>query len=299
MTDERDVEPDDAASAAPATDRRNNEPLVLVLIGVGVAVLLFAASALPVILSRDDDDAAAQITTSTVEVPTEQASPSGSQAPTPTSTEPAATTDTAVPGSASTTTTIGTSVTSAPTTTPTTTPAADVPESVAVVLGGQIFLEGAVPDEASHDQIVELAAGIFGGDNVIDNYVIDERASDPSLGNIRVDDTVLFAPDSAEISPEFEPLLNQGLALLTIRPASTIVVEGHTDSLGGDQYNLELSQARADAVVQWWVDRGVDPERLTAVGRGEAEPIDSNETREGRERNRRIEVTIENLLVDG
>ena len=44
---------------------------------------------------------------------------------------------------------------------------------------------------------------------MIDDYVIDERASDPNLGNIRVDDTVLFAPGSARISPEFEPLLDQ------------------------------------------------------------------------------------------
>ena len=294
MTDEHDVQPDDVAPHAAAPAHRNNEPLVLVLIGVGVAVLLFAASALPVILSRDDDTDT-QTTTVTVESVTDETSPLASGS-TPTSTAEATAATDAEDVSSASTTTIGESPTASA---PPTIPVADVPESVAVVLGGQIFLEGAVPDEASRDEIVGLATEIFGSDNVIDNYIIDEDASDPSLGNIRVDDIVLFAPDSAEISPEFEPLLNQGLALLTIRPAATLVVEGHTDSLGGDQYNLELSQARADSVVQWWVDRGVDPVRLTAIGRGEAEPIASNDTRDGRERNRRIEVTIENLLVDG
>ncbi len=173
----------------------------------------------------------------------------------------------------------------------------EVPESKAVVLGGKIYLEGAVPDEASAQAIVELAAAVLGPDNVINNYIIDERAGDPNLGNIRVDDTVLFETNSAVIATEFEPLLGQALALMSLRPSVTLTIVGHTDSVGPDAYNLGLSIQRAQAVVAWLTERGVDPARLTAVGAGEAEPIATNDTLEGRQLNRRIQVFIENLLA--
>ena len=99
-----------------------------------------------------------------------------------------------------------------------------------------------------------------------------------------------------QILPESETLLNQGLALMTIRPAMTISVEGHTDSVGTDIYNQDLSERRAQSVVRWFTDRGIDANRLTAVGKGETEPIGDNNTSEGRLVNRRIEFLLENLL---
>lgn len=273
---------------------RLSEPVVLTLIGLAVAGLLLVASALPVVLSRDDgdgDEIAFTVVTSDAIADADPAA--GSNGSLSTSPAPAATTVTTEPQPVTTTA----PAPSAATSLPDEVPAGDVPESVAIVRGGKIVLEGAVPDEASRAEIVALAAEIFTPENVVDNYVIDPRAGNPNLGNIRVDDAVLFAADSAEILPDFEPLLNQGLALLTLRPAATFTIEGHTDSLGGEQYNLELSQARADAVVAWYVERGIDPARLTAIGKGETELIASDDTAEGRRRNRRIEVAIENLLV--
>ncbi len=173
-----------------------------------------------------------------------------------------------------------------------------VEESRAIVKNGQIVLEGAVPDQESADEIVALAAGILGPDNVIDNYVIDPRAGDPNLGNVRVDDTVLFETNSAEIAPEFEPLLAQALALMLTRPSVTMSVEGHTDDVGSDDDNLVLSQDRAQSVVDWLVERGVAPSRLTPVGKGETEPAVPNTSEENRQINRRIQVFIFNLLAD-
>ena len=85
---------------------------------------------------------------------------------------------------------------------------------------------------------------------MFNEYVVDPGAGDPNLGNVTVEDTITFPPDSAVIDPSSEGLLNQGLVLMNIRPAMTITVVGHTDSIGSEEYNLDLSQARADAVVQ-------------------------------------------------
>ncbi len=176
--------------------------------------------------------------------------------------------------------------------------AADVPESKAVVRGGQIFLEGAVPTAEAGELIAALAAEILGPDNVFNNYIVDPRASDPNLGNVTVEDTINFATGSATILPEGEGLMNQALALMTIRPSVTVVVVGHTDDRGSDEYNLELSVQRAEAVKRWLTDRGIDGARLTVVGKGEAEPIADNSTSEGQRLNRRIQFFIENLLAD-
>jgi outer membrane protein OmpA-like peptidoglycan-associated protein len=71
---------------------------------------------------------------------------------------------------------------------------------------------------------------------------------------------------------------------------------GHTDNVGSDEYNLELSRQRAQAVVDYAAVTGIDPARLEPLGRGESSPVDTNDTSEGRQRNRRIEVIFNNLL---
>lgn len=173
-----------------------------------------------------------------------------------------------------------------------------VAESKAVVRGGQIFLEGAVPTAEAGAEIAALAAEILGPDNVFNNYVVDPRASDPNLGNITVEDTINFNTGSTVILPESEGLLNQALALMTIRPSVTVTIVGHTDSRGSDEYNLGLSEERAASVKRWLTDRGIEGSRLTVVGKGESEPIATNETAEGQRLNRRIQFFLENLLAD-
>jgi outer membrane protein OmpA-like peptidoglycan-associated protein len=69
-------------------------------------------------------------------------------------------------------------------------------------------------------------------------------------------------------------------------------VEGHTDSVGGAASNLKLSQQRADAVVKYLIDRGIEPSRITAMGYGLTKPIRSNATEKGRAANRRTEFNI-------
>lgn len=101
---------------------------------------------------------------------------------------------------------------------------------------------------------------------------------------------VNFDVDSELLRPDAEPALAEILEALEARPDATATIEGHTDSDASEAYNLDLSSRRAASVVAWLVERGIDAGRLTAAGRGEAEPVADNETTAGKAANRRVEV---------
>lgn len=98
-----------------------------------------------------------------------------------------------------------------------------------------------------------------------------------------------FAFDSALLTHEAKSVLNSRISAINTNP-SAVSVEGYTDSTGSDEYNLGLSQRRAQSVVNYLVSQGVDSSKLQAVGYGESSPISSNATREGRTQNRRVEI---------
>jgi outer membrane protein OmpA-like peptidoglycan-associated protein len=103
-----------------------------------------------------------------------------------------------------------------------------------------------------------------------------------------------FAFDKWRIRPESFPVLDGVAKTILDEPAvKRVVVEGHTDGLGGPKYNQRLSQRRAQSVVEYLVKKGVPAGMLTAVGKGEGEPIADNRTRAGRAENRRIEFHLE------
>jgi OOP family OmpA-OmpF porin len=106
-----------------------------------------------------------------------------------------------------------------------------------------------------------------------------------------------FASGQSTVDEAYRPLLEKVRQAATIFPRSQIVIEGHTDSYGGDVTNLALSRARAEAVSAFLAtELGVQTFRMSAVGYGETRPIANNETPQGRARNRRIEVRIEPQL---
>jgi outer membrane protein OmpA-like peptidoglycan-associated protein len=109
-----------------------------------------------------------------------------------------------------------------------------------------------------------------------------------------------FSVGKADIEPQFFGLLTTVQRAITEFPGARLSVEGHTDSFGGDQTNLELSQKRADAVREYLLaNMRLEPALVDAIGYGETQPVASNETREGRTRNRRIEIIIHPELGTG
>ncbi|MXY98772.1 MAG: OmpA family protein [Gemmatimonadetes bacterium] len=102
-----------------------------------------------------------------------------------------------------------------------------------------------------------------------------------------------FRAGRTEIPGGARGLLEKLGEFLVLYPQTRIAVEGHTDATGTEEKNITLSKSRADAVMQFLADRsGVENERMTSSGLGSAQPIDSNNTRGGRERNRRIDVVL-------
>jgi outer membrane protein OmpA-like peptidoglycan-associated protein len=113
---------------------------------------------------------------------------------------------------------------------------------------------------------------------------------------IEFEGTVYFDFEQATIRPESFPLLNALAKTMQDHPRIRKVrVDGHTDAIGEDAFNMDLSRRRAEAVVAYMVGRGVAPERLTSEGFGESQPIADNRTEEGRAKNRRVELTILDL----
>ncbi|MBT8078169.1 MAG: OmpA family protein [Gammaproteobacteria bacterium] len=105
---------------------------------------------------------------------------------------------------------------------------------------------------------------------------------------------LVFSSGSAQIETEYFALLRKVQDAIRVFPDSHVVVEGHTDSFGGDATNLELSQARAKAVREYLLAnmRDLPPADVESVGYGESRPVANNETIEGRAKNRRIDVVI-------
>jgi OmpA-OmpF porin, OOP family len=101
---------------------------------------------------------------------------------------------------------------------------------------------------------------------------------------------VHFATGKADITPESEASLNDAVNALKAHPDWNIRVEGFTDNVGSRESNLKLSNDRAEAVMNWLAEHGIDRGHLSSKGFGESHPIASNSTDEGRAKNRRVEL---------
>jgi outer membrane protein OmpA-like peptidoglycan-associated protein len=133
-------------------------------------------------------------------------------------------------------------------------------------------------------------AEIQAGKNPLDP---EDDLLDLSKGNKIILNGILFATAEAKILPESIKVLNRALESLQAYPTATIIIAGHTDSVGSESDNMALSLRRAQAVKDWLVARKINAARIKVAGKGETEPVASNDTEEGRAKNRRIEFEVE------
>ena len=103
---------------------------------------------------------------------------------------------------------------------------------------------------------------------------------------------VLFDTGAATLKPGAALVLGRLATFLNANPQTKIIIEGHTDSRGSDEYNAALSERRAQAVATALTERGVPPDSFRTMGRGKAYPVATNDTPEGRQQNRRVEIVF-------
>lgn len=101
---------------------------------------------------------------------------------------------------------------------------------------------------------------------------------------------VRFDTDRSDIKAAYYLILDEAVAVLKKNPSLKIEIQGHTDSVGNTEYNRALSERRANSVMEYFVDKGIERERLSTIGYGVTQPIASNLTPEGRAKNRRVEL---------
>jgi len=102
---------------------------------------------------------------------------------------------------------------------------------------------------------------------------------------------VLFDLNKADIKPEAYPMLNEAVLIMKKNSDLKVQIDGHTDNTGTAAYNMTLSERRANTVMKYFADKGVEAERLSVKGFGLTKPAASNDTKEGRAKNRRVELT--------
>jgi len=181
---------------------------------------------------------------------------------------------------------------------------------VGAIVGAVIGNQG----DKDRDRYLGAAVGALAGAAVggymdkqrqeLDKKLADEQARNDlriseMSGNalrIGVASDATFAFDSAEIQPQSRQTYAKIAAVLGDYPRTIVHIVGHTDSIGSDTYNLGLSKRRAESVGLVLRSQGVDGNRLIYEGRGESEPLASNDTPEGRRRNRRVDIVIKPIV---
>ena len=149
----------------------------------------------------------------------------------------------------------------------------------------------------------ELAGGSAGYYMDVQESKLREQLDGSGVGVVRKGDdvtlslpgTLAFAPDSAELNAAFAGVLDTVAGVIKKYDKTVIEVAGHTDSAGSREHNQALSERRAAAVAAYLEKRGILKSRIATIGAGETRPVATNDTSDGRAKNRRVELTLSPL----
>jgi outer membrane protein OmpA-like peptidoglycan-associated protein len=129
------------------------------------------------------------------------------------------------------------------------------------------------------------------------NLILETR--DTARGLIVNMSDVLFDTGRYTLRPGAREKLAKISGIVLAHPGLRLAVEGHTDSVGGDEYNMKLSEQRADAVRDYLVQQGLSSDGVTAKGFGKTMPVADNSTAAGRQQNRRVELVVSGDVIGG
>ena len=169
------------------------------------------------------------------------------------------------------------------------------------VSGRDVTINGVVNSEDLQTKLKQILGSEIGVRKVFSNLKVeipevipDERLAviQEKLNKIIEFDNIEFQSNTAIILPASSMLIDETAKILKNNLDISIEVAGHSDSIGNSEYNLGLSQRRAEAVLIQLVNRKIDRSRLTAVGYGSGQSIADNNTEEGQQKNRRVEFLI-------
>ena len=160
------------------------------------------------------------------------------------------------------------------------------------IRGKQVTLKGEVANEAIRQQVASEIATALNPTYTIDNALIVKPRAQDILDNTLADRTIEFVSGSSQLSDMGIRVLDEMAAAIGRLDNPEVQVIGHTDDSGDRMSNIALSLQRATAVRDYLAAKGIDAQRITALGAGPDKPVASNQTADGQARNRRIEFRI-------
>lgn len=163
------------------------------------------------------------------------------------------------------------------------------------IADGQVLLTGTAQSEDQAAAMVERASVVFAGVELVADYEVNPAAPRPVSGVV-VQKPVVFETGSAAIRPEYYAVLDACAQVLASQPSLVMSVAGHTDNVGSEQINLLLAEQRAQAVIDYYVSKGLDGEQFERLAIGDTAPISSNDTEAGRQDNRRTDLEFEGIF---